>query len=112
MRVAMDDFGIGYSSLSYLKSFPFDKIKIDQSFISDLSLGDDNIQLIKAVTGMASALGMVTTAEGVETKEQMEIVLGEGCTEMQGYLFSSPKTAEEIARTYFPQLEAKTESAA
>jgi diguanylate cyclase (GGDEF)-like protein len=98
VRIIMDDFGTGYSSLSYLRSFPFDKIKIDRSFVSDLSDKDDAEAIVEAVTTLASSLKMSTTAEGVETPFQFEKVRALGCTEMQGYLFSPPKPARELAR--------------
>ena len=93
IRIAMDDFGIGYSSLSYLRRFPFDRIKIDQSFIRDLSEKDDSVAIIRAVVGLGRSLGMATTAEGVETSDQLAKLRGEGCTEVQGYLFSKPVPA-------------------
>jgi EAL domain-containing protein (putative c-di-GMP-specific phosphodiesterase class I) len=86
----MDDFGTGYSSLSYLRSFPFDKIKIDRSFVAELGKKSDCASIIRAVTGLGGSLGMGTTAEGVETKEQLDILRLEGCTQAQGYLFSRP----------------------
>ena len=95
--ISMDDFGTGYSSLSYLRSFPFDKIKIDQSFIRDLATGTGAAAIVRAVTGLSSSLGMRTTAEGVETEEQLNQLIAEGCTEVQGYLFSPPRPAHEIA---------------
>ena len=95
-RIAMDDFGTGYSSLSYLRSFPFDKIKIDQSFIRDLSQHEDSVHIVRAIKGLASGLGMTTTAEGVETEEQFARLQLEGCTEVQGYLFSKPRPACEV----------------
>ncbi|MBI1203556.1 MAG: EAL domain-containing protein [Rhodopseudomonas sp.] len=98
IRIAMDDFGTGYSSLAYLRSFPFDKIKIDQSFIRDLPAKKDSVAIVRAVVGLSSSLGITTTAEGVETREQLESVAAEGCTEVQGYLFSQPKPASEVAR--------------
>ncbi|WP_404710403.1 putative bifunctional diguanylate cyclase/phosphodiesterase [Sphingomonas sp. MMS24-J13] len=97
VRIAMDDFGTGYSSLNYLNKFPFDKIKIDQSFIKDLSDAEESTAIVRAVTGLAKAFHMVTTAEGVETVQQAAIVTALGCTEMQGYLFSKPCTAGEAA---------------
>jgi predicted signal transduction protein with EAL and GGDEF domain len=95
-RISMDDFGTGYSSLSYLRSFPFDKIKIDQSFIRDLGGSDDSLAIVRAVTGLGAALGMRTTAEGVETAEQLEYLRREGCTEVQGFLFSRPRPSAEL----------------
>jgi len=96
VRICMDDFGTGYSSLSYLRSFPFDKIKIDRSFISELGKKDDCVVIIRAVMRLGSSLGMITTAEGVETEEQLEILRAEGCMEVQGYLFSRPRPVAEI----------------
>ena len=96
VRIAMDDFGTGYSSLSYLQSFPFDKIKIDRSFVKDIADGLGSLNIVRAVAAMANGLGMATTAEGVETKEQLDTVRAEGCTEMQGFLFSKPLPAHEV----------------
>jgi predicted signal transduction protein with EAL and GGDEF domain len=97
VRICMDDFGTGYSSLSYLRSFPFDKIKIDRSFIKELGKEqNDCLAIIRAVTKLGASLGMITTAEGVETKEQLEILRAEGCTQAQGYLFSRPRPVAEI----------------
>src|SRR5207237_9063183 len=98
VRIAMDDFGTGYSSLSYLQSFPFDKIKIDRSFVKDIADGIGSLNIVRAVAAMANGLGMATTAEGVETAEQLETVRAEGCTEMQGFVFSRPMPADEIAQ--------------
>ena len=96
IRIAMDDFGTGYSSLSYLRSFPFDKIKIDQSFVRDLTSKEDSLAIVRAVAGLGKSLGITTTAEGVETKEQLLRVTSEGCDEVQGFYFNPPKTAAEI----------------
>jgi EAL domain-containing protein (putative c-di-GMP-specific phosphodiesterase class I) len=98
VRISMDDFGTGYSSLSYLRSFPFDKIKIDQSFVRDMCQHDDSIAIVRAVAGLGRNLGMSTTAEGVETNEQLGRLRDEGCTEVQGYLFSRPLPASEVPR--------------
>jgi diguanylate cyclase (GGDEF)-like protein len=98
VHISMDDFGTGYSSLSYLRSFPFDKIKIDQSFIRDIESNNESIAIIRAVSGLGISLNMTTTAEGVETKEQLEIVRAEGCAEVQGFLFSKPQPASELPR--------------
>ncbi len=95
VSIAMDDFGTGYSSLSYLRSFPFDKIKIDQSFIQDDQSHQANA-IVRAVSGLGVSLGMATTAEGVETAEQLESLRREGCTEVQGYFFSPPRPAAEV----------------
>jgi diguanylate cyclase (GGDEF)-like protein len=97
VRISMDDFGTGYSSLSYLRSFPFDKIKIDQSFVRDLIAKPDSIAIIRAVAGLGHSFGMTTTAEGVETKEQLDQMRVEGCTEVQGYFYGKPMPASEIA---------------
>jgi diguanylate cyclase (GGDEF)-like protein len=96
VRISMDDFGTGYSSLGYLRSFPFDKIKIDRSFVHGLAQNMDCEAIIRAVAGLGSSLGMVTTAEGVETQDQFERLRADGCTEVQGYLFSPPKPASKI----------------
>ena len=96
--ISMDDFGTGYSSLSYLRSFPFDKIKIDQSFIRDLSDQPGSAAIVRAVTGLGSSLGIRTTAEGVETEDQLARLVAEGCTEVQGYLFSPPCPAQDVTR--------------
>jgi diguanylate cyclase (GGDEF)-like protein len=90
VHIAMDDFGTGYSSLSYLRSFPFDRIKIDRSFISGLGKGAEQTAIVQAVISIAKALGMSTTAEGVETDSQREFLVAIGCNELQGYLFSPP----------------------
>jgi diguanylate cyclase (GGDEF)-like protein len=96
VRVAMDDFGTGYSSLSYLRSFPFDKIKIDQSFVRDLCIKDGTDFIVRAVIGLGASLGMTTTAEGVETEAQLAVLRAEGCDEVQGYLFSRPVPVSEV----------------
>ena len=99
-QIALDDFGTGYSSLSYLRSFPFDKIKIDQSFIQDMSNGTEPLAIVNAVAGLAKCLNMISTAEGVETQQQMDTVQSMGCTEMQGYLFSRARPANEIGQFF------------
>ena len=96
VRVAMDDFGTGYSSLSCLRSFSFDKIKIDRSFINDIADKDASGAIVQAVTSLASRLILATTAEGVETDAQLQIVKSLGCTEMQGYLYGPPVPAEKL----------------
>jgi diguanylate cyclase (GGDEF)-like protein len=98
VRISMDDFGTGYSSLSYLRSFPFDKIKIDQTFVRDILEDSDALAIIKAVLDLGSSLGIVTTAEGVETVEQLNALRDQGCAEIQGYFISRPAPASEIAR--------------
>lgn len=94
--IAMDDFGTGYSSLSYLRRFPFDKIKIDQSFVSELGQREDSVAIVRAATGLAKALGMEAVAEGVETEEQFAAVANEGCSQAQGYLISRPMPATDV----------------
>jgi diguanylate cyclase (GGDEF)-like protein len=106
VRISMDDFGTGYSSLSYLRKFPFDKIKIDQSFIRDLSPGDDSIAIVRAVASLAASLNIATVAEGVETADQLGIARAEGCTEVQGYFFSPPVPAAK-ARELLAQRAAR-----
>jgi diguanylate cyclase (GGDEF)-like protein/PAS domain S-box-containing protein len=96
VKLAMDDFGTGYASLSYLHSFAFDKVKIDRSFVRSVAADSGCLNVVRAVTAMAHSLGMSTTAEGVETLEQLEIVRTEACTEMQGFLFSPALPASEI----------------
>ncbi len=96
VRISMDDFGTGYSSLSYLRKFPFDKIKIDRSFICDMSEHSDSLAIVRAVIAMGSGLGIATTAEGVETSAQFKQLKLEGCTEVQGFLFSPPRPAVEL----------------
>jgi diguanylate cyclase (GGDEF)-like protein len=96
VRIALDDFGTGYSSLSYLRSFPFDKLKIDQSFVRDLTQGGNANAMIRAITTLADALGMETLAEGVEDEAQAEILRQEGCHQIQGYLLSKPIDARAV----------------
>lgn len=97
VRVSMDDFGTGYSSLSQLRSFPFDKLKIDRSFVRDLSGSDEAVAVVRAIAALGTSLGMTTTAEGVETAEQEAMIRADGCTDMQGYLISRPVPAGDIA---------------
>ena len=96
VRIALDDFGTGFSSLSYLRSFPFDKIKIDRSFVSDLDTGSSHAVIVQAVVSIARALGMTTTAEGVETEEQRALLAALGYDQAQGYLFGEAVPAEKI----------------
>jgi diguanylate cyclase (GGDEF)-like protein/PAS domain S-box-containing protein len=98
VKISMDDFGTGYSSLSYLRKFPFDKIKIDRSFIADMSDRDESLAIVRAIIAMGLSLGIGTTAEGVETREQLERLRKEGCTEAQGFLFSKPTPAADVER--------------
>jgi EAL domain-containing protein (putative c-di-GMP-specific phosphodiesterase class I) len=92
----MDDFGTGYSSLSYLRSFPFDKIKIDRSFVKDLAQRPDCVAIVRAISGLGRSLNITTTAEGVETIDQLDWLRAEGCNEVQGFLFSAAKPAAEV----------------
>jgi EAL domain-containing protein (putative c-di-GMP-specific phosphodiesterase class I) len=96
VRISMDDFGTGYSSLSYLRSFPFDRIKIDRSFVAELGKNNDCVAIIRAVASLSDSLGMETTAEGVETEQQLAILRAEGCTQVQGFLFSPALPAREL----------------
>ncbi|MHC2251310.1 diguanylate cyclase (GGDEF)-like protein [Bradyrhizobium embrapense] len=96
IRIALDDFGTGYSSLSYLKRFPFDKIKIDRCFVTDIADPQGSAGIVEAVVNIAAERSMTTTAEGVETAQQRQLLRELGCSEMQGYLFSPPKPAAQI----------------
>jgi diguanylate cyclase (GGDEF)-like protein len=96
VTISMDDFGTGYSSLSYLRSFRFDKVKIDRSFIGDLTKDDESLAIVRAITDLGRSFGMTTVAEGVETLEQLRCLEGEGCAQVQGYLLSPPRPAAEI----------------
>jgi EAL domain-containing protein (putative c-di-GMP-specific phosphodiesterase class I) len=107
IRIAMDDFGTGYSSLTYLQCFPFDKIKIDRSFVKDITENSGSLNIVRAVAALARGMGMMATAEGVETREQLEQITSEGCTEMQGFLFSQPIPAHEIERLFLSGYEAR-----
>ncbi|AWM85365.1 bifunctional diguanylate cyclase/phosphodiesterase [Microvirga sp. 17 mud 1-3] len=99
VRIAMDDFGTGYSSLSYLRSFPFDKIKIDQSFVQGLSTRADCLAIVQSIAGLGTSLGMSTVAEGVETEDQLMQLRAAGCAEAQGYYFGRPKPARDLTHT-------------
>jgi EAL domain-containing protein (putative c-di-GMP-specific phosphodiesterase class I) len=96
VSISMDDFGTGYSSLSYLRSFPFDKIKIDRSFVKDLARRSDCVAIVRAISGLGRSLNITTTAEGVETVDQLDWLRAEGCNEVQGFLFSAARPAGEI----------------
>ena len=97
VRISMDDFGTGHSSLSYLRTFPFDKIKIDRSFVREIADRPDCVAIVRAISGLGRSLGIATTAEGVETAEQLERLRIEGCTEVQGFLFSAARPAAELS---------------
>ncbi len=98
IRMTMDDFDTGYTSLSYLRSFPFDKIKIDRSFVQDLAQRPDCVAIVRAISGLGRSLNITTTAEGVETADQLDRLRAEGCDEVQGFLFSKARPASEIAQ--------------
>ena len=98
VQLSMDDFGTGYSSLSYLRSFPFDKVKIDRSFIRDLPHDRNSAAIVRAIVGLSATFGLVVTAEGVETEEQAAQLALENCAQLQGYLFSKPLPAVDIPK--------------
>ncbi|MGY2984383.1 diguanylate cyclase (GGDEF)-like protein [Bradyrhizobium sp. USDA 4518] len=99
VRIALDDFGTGYSSLSFLQKFPFDKVKIDRSFVSELSgATDESRRIARAIVRFAVSLGKTTTAEGVETREQLDILRADACVEVQGFHFSPPVQSEKVAQ--------------
>ncbi|MBW7972275.1 PAS-domain containing protein [Bradyrhizobium sp. BR 10289] len=99
VRVSLDDFGVGYSSLSYLRKFPFDRIKIDRSFVGTLGESPESVAIVRTIASLGSVLGVETTAEGVETAEQLDFVRECGCTAVQGYYFGKPCPAAEVGRT-------------
>ena len=92
----MDDFGTGYSSLGYLRSFPFDKIKIDQSFVRESADSRSTGAIVQAIAELGRKFGISTTAEGVETQEQLQFVMSEGCSEAQGWIFSQPIPSNKV----------------
>jgi len=97
LSLSLDDFGTGFSSLSYLRTFPFDKIKLDKSFISDIETNEDSRAITRATISLAQSLGLRSTAEGVETEAQREFLVNLGCDEIQGYHISRPKPLAELA---------------
>ena len=99
VAISLDDFGTGYSSLGYLRSFPFDRIKIDRSFVQDMADNKESLAIIRAITGMGNSLMIETTAEGVETAEQMEQLRAEGCSHFQGFFFGRAMPADERLTT-------------
>jgi EAL domain-containing protein (putative c-di-GMP-specific phosphodiesterase class I) len=106
VRIALDDFGTGYSSLSYLQSFPFDKLKIDRSFIQNLLTRDGASAIVRAITELAHALNIETTAEGVEETAQLVELRSHGCSSVQGFLFAEPMTAEDVDQLFQHEAEA------
>jgi EAL domain-containing protein (putative c-di-GMP-specific phosphodiesterase class I) len=96
VSIVLDDFGTGYSSLSYLRMFPFDKIKIDRSFVGELSSRADCAAIVCAITGLGRGLGIITTAEGVETEEQLGLLQAAGVNQVQGFLLSRPRPLNEL----------------
>ncbi len=101
VHISIDNFGTGYSALGHLRSFPFDKVKIDKTFVHDLAqAGRSSRPIVDAVVGLGRSLGMSTTAEGVETEDQLHLVRAQGCTEVQGFLFSPPLPAAAVDRLF------------
>jgi EAL domain-containing protein (putative c-di-GMP-specific phosphodiesterase class I) len=98
VRIAMDDFGTGHSSLSHLQSYPFDRIKIDQTFIAGMTESHQGGVIVRAMLQLATCLDIATTAEGVETRAQLAQLAASGCREAQGFLFSPPQPAGEVLR--------------
>jgi len=110
VSIVLDDFGTGYLSLSYLQKFPFDKLKIDRSFVRELSSRSDSAAIVRAVNGLGKTLNILTTAEGIETEEQCELLRATGVDQMQGYLFSRPVPKAELS--FAPPARRSTEAAA
>jgi EAL domain-containing protein (putative c-di-GMP-specific phosphodiesterase class I) len=96
VRISMDDFGTGYSSLSYLRSFPFDKIKVDRSFVRDVDANRDAQAIFRSIVSLGKGLGVTITAEGIETEAELSCLRAEGCHEGQGFLFSRARPQAEI----------------
>jgi diguanylate cyclase (GGDEF)-like protein len=110
LRIALDDFGTGYSSLSYLRTFPFDKIKIDQSFVREMATRADCAAIVSSIVGLANKLNITTTAEGIETIDQLDLIRATGCTEAQGYLFSVPRPLREVLDYFRESADAEAEA--
>jgi diguanylate cyclase (GGDEF)-like protein len=104
IQIALDDFGTGYSSLNYLRSFPFDKIKIDRCFVEDIDTREDCLAIVRSVVSLANSLGMTTIAEGVEREEQAQALRDEGCGELQGFLYSKAVPADQLTDLRKPKL--------
>ena len=98
IRLIIDDFGMGYSSLSYLKQFPFDAVKVDRSFVDGLGIEDDDSALVAAIVAMAGALNLEAIAEGVETRDQLVLLQGLGCPQAQGFYLAKPMPFAEMTR--------------
>ena len=107
-RIALDDFGTGYSSLAYLRSFRFDKIKIDQSFVQNIENDLDALKILKAVVALGKSLQMDVVAEGVETLLQRQLVVAAGCQEIQGYFYSRPVSRAEISKRLETSIRSQT----
>jgi diguanylate cyclase (GGDEF)-like protein len=107
IRIALDDFGTGYSSLSYLRRFPFDKIKIDQSFVREMATRADCAAIVGSIVSLANKLDITTTAEGIETVDQLNLIRATGCTEAQGHLFSVPRSIRDVLE-YFAESSSST----
>ncbi|MGG3494053.1 EAL domain-containing protein, partial [Brevibacillus choshinensis] len=101
VKISLDDFGTGYSSLSYLKQFPIHKLKIDRSFISDITKNASDQAIVATIISMARHLNMEVIAEGIETKGQLDFLMENSCQEIQGYYFSRPLPAEEVEAAFF-----------
>jgi EAL domain-containing protein (putative c-di-GMP-specific phosphodiesterase class I) len=105
-RLAIDDFGTGYSSLAYLREFPIDHLKIDLSFVRDVHIDPKKLGLVKAIIAMAHSLGLTTIAEGVEGREELELLAANDCDAFQGFYFSKPIPASECGRIKLPSVTA------
>lgn len=103
ISISIDDFGTGYSSLSYLKKFPINNLKIDRSFVRDITSNSENRAIVKTIISMANNLNLDVIAEGVETEEELKFLKSNGCMVVQGYLFSPPLSDEEFERTFLKQ---------